>query len=465
MSPTFLQNPIDTLEKTHRENLIDITQTTLNHKVKKAISYLILFPWIFLFAQNSSLAQNPASKAVVSRLVSLSDNGDFDHCVALLKDGLRDEYTSNASGSFFENSKSYFSSDQFVYDYHAGKWNGGISVVIDDVPLGLNAGASDNDIHTFQQKIRSSNSLVVNSQTYATISRSPINVDLANSYNTCVENTQTFGLTIDLTGSDDNTANVTVNYRPLSSTDLHPKIKSVQLVGLDDYATQSLLNSTLKVGTTVLDHTSFSAYRKPGQPMIIVINTSNGLSIVKKLEGSADDGSGNSPIGTIIVSTFDFDTFSRLTKNNSATGNDVWSPIKSKWAPCDGRDVTGSKYQTKWAGALGPLLPDLRGVFLRGLNQFDYREPNQVATFHANPEEKHANEFQTDAVGKHSHTIDVRTGYMLQLGVLEKIKTSIFVGDRPAYADSYGNLTAVEDPNAKETRPKNVSVYYYIRIN
>lgn len=388
------------------------------------------------------------------------ENGDFNPCIAMLSDGLRDVYTTTSNVSFFSDSKEYFASDQFINDYHTGKWNGGISLIIDDVPIGLNAGASNEDIHQFQQKIRQSNSVIVKLQTYSTISRSTINVDLANAYNKCIEDHQIYGLSIDLNGSTDLSALVTIKYKPLADGDPHPTIAYVQLIGLSNKETQDILDGQLRIGNTVEGEMSFSASRQPKQELIVVINTSNGLSAVKRLEASDDIGSELTPIGTVISSMLDFDSFSKLTKNNNDSNVGIWSPTKSKWSPCDGRSLTGSKYQTLWAGSIGSNAPDLRGVFLRGLNQFDVMEPTPANTVQANPENKKRGDFQPDALIVHNHNYDRFDGIILNDISNDTDQRKASLGTNRAVTTSVPNT-----PTSTETRPKNVSIYYYLRIN
>ena len=79
-------------------------------------------------------------------------------CLALLA-GLRDEYKSENNVSFFSDSKEYFASNKFITDYQSGKWNGGISAVIDDSPINLTAGSDETQLHQFQEQIRRGSSL------------------------------------------------------------------------------------------------------------------------------------------------------------------------------------------------------------------------------------------------------------------------------------------------------------------
>jgi hypothetical protein len=138
-----------------------------------------------------------------------------------------------------------------------------------------------------------------------------------------------------------------------------------------------------------------------------------------------------------------------------ATGDpNVINPAVSKWIPCDGRSIAGSRLavQTGMTHA-----PDLRGKFVRGLNQFyGIGEPLLNRT-QANPQNKLVGEYQEDRIGRHAHTIATNddgtggggsykvTGYSKQNG--------------PTVS------TGENDNDQGETRPKNISVYFYLRIN
>jgi len=173
-----------------------------------------------------------------------------------------------------------------------------------------------------------------------------------------------------------------------------------------------------------------------------------------------DDITSIYPIGTIISSMLDFDSFNKLTNNNENTGADVWS-FKSKWAPCDGRPVGGSKYNV-WAGAVGANAPDLRGVFLRGLNQFAPDEPTSVSANQKDPETKKAGEFQNDDLKSHTHTLKIPQFYG---------SSATPAGGPGVAGNNYLTYTTSTQTTGDathpgdETRPKNVSIYYYIRIN
>jgi len=157
------------------------------------------------------------------------------------------------------------------------------------------------------------------------------------------------------------------------------------------------------------------------------------------------------PIGTVVCSFLNFKQYSEITKSDEKSPGKTWTPL-SKWAPCDGRPIVHSQY-SDFTGE--PNVPDLRGVFLRGLNSFDPfmtkqpQNPNQL-----NPDNTPLGVYQEDAFKSHRHDImNVPTGTSVGFG-------SNFNGV-PNGLRTYNT----EPSGEKETRPKNVSVYYYIRIN
>ena len=111
------------------------------------------------------------------------------------------------------------------------------------------------------------------------------------------------------------------------------------------------------------------------------------------------------PIGTIVASMLEFKKFQDVAGNN--------------WKPADGRKVSA---KSKYALLTGnKALPDLRGMFLRGLNQFDpakgprrdkYKDPDGNRRKAGTPQEdttslpkNKKNPFKGTALsaGEHSH--------------------------------------------------------------
>ncbi|MEL6274486.1 MAG: hypothetical protein AAFU03_05150, partial [Bacteroidota bacterium] len=161
------------------------------------------------------------------------------------------------------------------------------------------------------------------------------------------------------------------------------------------------------------------------------------------------------PIGTIITSMLPFKEFCQEIGQES--GPDNFDPMDQEnciWAPADGRSCRGSEY----ARLGNPQVPDLRGVFLRGLNLFDNFQPFSVPESQKDPSnERVAGSFQNQDIQPHFHD------YM-DLQATER--AGIHSGDvRPDPGHNRdARRTTLQMPSA-ETRPKNISVYRYIKIN
>ena len=91
------------------------------------------------------------------------------------------------------------------------------------------------------------------------------------------------------------------------------------------------------------------------------------------------------------------------------------TPEETIGPPCDGRGIPGSRL----ADLTGkPNAPDLRGMFLRGLNQFDPEEPEPATEDRKDPDSgRKTGSFQGHNVGGHEHTYRRRrTRYYSQCG-------------------------------------------------
>jgi hypothetical protein len=152
------------------------------------------------------------------------------------------------------------------------------------------------------------------------------------------------------------------------------------------------------------------------------------------------------PVGTIIASVLPPIEFLRL--------------YQDQWTLANGDDVS---IQTKFAQLTGRTkLPDLRGVFLRGINKGrsdDYRDPAG---------ERDPGSLQPDGFKQHHH----HGGYPAHLASRYGIETGAASppGTRYDFSDSDGPVgwTQAAKTNSvgdAETRPKNVAVFYYIKIN
>ncbi|NBO99741.1 MAG: hypothetical protein EBU90_06395 [Proteobacteria bacterium] len=123
------------------------------------------------------------------------------------------------------------------------------------------------------------------------------------------------------------------------------------------------------------------------------------------------------------------------------------------WVLARGQNVSGSKYASIKSVT---TVPDLRGVFLRGKNNGSL-EPR------SNPDgDSSLGTYQADQFQSHQHVVKAKDGVDSLGGVGYLPQTSSNYGPSntlasdAAYADNSGG---------NETRVKNVTVNYFIRIN
>lgn len=170
------------------------------------------------------------------------------------------------------------------------------------------------------------------------------------------------------------------------------------------------------------------------------------------------------PVGTIVASMLQFEKFKNVAGNT--------------WKPADGRKVSTT---SKYANLTGnTTLPDLRGMFLRGLNQFDplkrpridkYKDPDGRKRKAGQPQEdatslprNKKNPFKGHAVsaGDHSHI------YFKALRVGGKSGSEDRASSEASTTGSAGAHThtvLITAGGDSETRPVNIAVYYYIKID
>ena len=120
------------------------------------------------------------------------------------------------------------------------------------------------------------------------------------------------------------------------------------------------------------------------------------------------------------------------------------------WVLMDGRDVTGSDYDTIVFGGIGGNIPDARGQFLRGLDTSGTIDPDGAGRV--------VGDSQVDDFKEHDHTMRYVATYDLRAtGGTDMYGTNIssFNKDNPE-TDLRGGA---------ETRPKNLVVNMFIKIN
>ncbi|MFA7380938.1 MAG: hypothetical protein WC150_10765 [Bacteroidia bacterium] len=160
-------------------------------------------------------------------------------------------------------------------------------------------------------------------------------------------------------------------------------------------------------------------------------------------------------LGTVVTSILNFEQFCNLNDDpipsNFNSGDKGGK--KSKWSPLDGRGIPGSKlaqYLTP-----NPTLPDARGMFIRGLNVLDNNYTAELPIEREILEDNRTvGQYQTDEFKRHNHSSNA-------------ISVSGQTFEEGHGNPNYGGANAFInfEGNVNETRPKNIALYYYIRIN
>ena len=374
-----------------------------------------------------------------------------DPCRLLLQDGLYRVYNFTKTGNFSQDLRTYFLSETFRSDMRSNRWAGGLSVVIDLIPIGLNAGASDQEVTQFQQRIQSGTSVQLSQQFYDNASTRVPDAELAREYNRCLEISQPgFRIT---SGTGDRHVTFYVHYRGQVASDTMPKVTFLDVMGATD------VRNAPPVGSTLRELTLITCTRNPKVDTVLIIETDRGgrtCTVPAEPSGFNAD----LPVGTVIASFLTWTEFQAVTKNNdlNPSNKSLWSSRYSKWAPADGREVPNSGFTRATNAA---AVPDLRGRFIRGLNRLDGERPSIDAAAGDSAGERQRGSFQEDSIQDHVH-IYAEWGWTVATGQGPyQDGLTANKGRKPEHP-----TTGVKDARqSAETRPRNVALYYYIRIN
>lgn len=386
-------------------------------------------------------------------------------CDKLIQGGLYSFTSMTNTGSFNKDLRTYYLSDQFTKDMHSGKWGASLTVPIKGVPLTLGMEDSQEKYQEFRSKILNETELSIASNFYQTSFSTIPNTNLYDSYVKCIDLSTQKGLSGFFQGLNVETEDAvvfTIYYKPSAPNEPMPKVTNFNVEPAGSVISGALKKGDLLNGFSIL----VTCRRNPEKDLILSLQTDRG-SISSKVSAPDPVSSGKEfPIGTVISSFLNWEQFNLASKNNDKSPGGIWTSQKSKWSPCDGRPVPNSKL-----AAISSLTnaPDLRGIFLRGVNSIDpsYSLPPQDPS-QLNVDPKSVGVYQSDALKNHSHKISNSTDVLryIEGGPLKG-------GDGGAFINAINNpnkggsalLVTDNDGGSLETRPKSMSIYYYIKTN
>lgn len=406
---------------------------------------------------------NRIKLSFINFLILVSLNTFAQNCDKLLQDGLYSFTKMTKTESFGKDLRNYYLSETFKSDMRSGRWGASLTIPIKNVPFSIGANDSEDKFTELRTKLLSITELKLEANNVQVLLESIPNINLYDAYIKCIDINRNKDITGFVQGTNvetDDAVVFTIYYRPSSPIDPMPKVTAFNVI-----PEGSVISGGLKVGENLSGFTTLITCKRPvDKDLILTIQTDRGAISSKASAQENIASSKELPIGTIITSYLNFEQFNIATKNNEKSPGGIWTSAKSKWAPCDGRPVPNSKFLTLTSQV---QIPDLRGMFLRGLNTFDpYQPVPAINPIKADTDNRVVGSYQQDGFAQHKHDSGARvrgdwthagndygTAKSGQGNVWEHHKSHAY---KTPYTSSVGG---------KETRPKNIAVFYYIKIN
>jgi len=159
--------------------------------------------------------------------------------------------------------------------------------------------------------------------------------------------------------------------------------------------------------------------------------------------------------GTTLISVYDLNPVGTII-HSILTESQFTGETGAGWVLADGRNVSGSRYNTITGNV---TVPDLRGQFLRGKN-------NGRSDGNQNPDgDLTLGSYQVNEVKGHNHiggmTTDVN--FAMSYGGTSAAPNTTW---RYGVQNASGSLNAfTSNTGGNETRPNNITINYFIKIN
>lgn len=386
--------------------------------------------------------------------IGINTLGQDCKCNELLQDGLYSFTKMTRTESFSKDLRTYYLSETFKSDMRSGKWGGSLTIPIKGVPFSIGMNDSEEKFSELRTKLLEVTELSIDEGSVQTSFGSIPNTSLYEAFVECTKicvNPFESGFIQGKNLETEDAVVFTIYYRPSSPADPMPVVTSFSVLPEGSVVSGSLIvNQSLKGFTTLI-----TCKRPVDKDLILTLQTDRGAISSKAYALENISSSKELPIGTIVTSYLNFEQFNAATKNNEKSPGGIWTSNKSKWAPCDGRPIPNSKFQALTSQV---QIPDLRGMFLRGLNTFDPFQPvPPISAEKGDPETRIVGSYQVDELKSHKHTFSY---------LKPQPNSSNGGGSNHEVSDSdRPNSGTTEAVGGTETRPKNIAVYYYIKIN
>ncbi|RXM41182.1 hypothetical protein BOQ62_02055 [Chryseobacterium sp. CH21] len=394
-----------------------------------------------------------------------------NQCTKLLEGGIYTTLNIVKTGNFLYDLKKYYESEKFKEDLKVKKISFGFEAIdpTSMVKNVLNFGASDDEINNFQEKIKSLETIMVSQSFFDSFSLHMPNKDIIEGYVKCLEvQNNKKGLSTVIQEGDEGIT-IYIFYNKISSTDPSPIVEDYIITNGTE------ISKSFNKGGILDDDNSITFKRNdPSKDIFFFLDTDKG-PVNCLLNGLPSGFNKDFPVGTVLCSYLSWEEFQEVTKNNLTNPDKNWNSKYSKWAPCDGRKVDTTCGLARATQNLTNV-PDLRGVFLRGNNIFDLNEAGNgipgVSPSQKDPSDNRLRgSIQQDDFKEHNHQIVKQTfGGILMTPLAVSGNTSGADGDLDGsqIVSGYDKAAVpliIASTGGTETRPKNMAINYYIRIN